>query len=167
MHTDIAQNLPKQIRQAKKDFWTSHVHEIVLTELDAYEFTWLHKANKLCARWSRYNSSGFLAFLKHEGSWKTTRCPQADWNQDLLDVMEEHLRTAFDTLCDKSSNILQEELVDISSDQLDGMRNSLKASLDTNQLSAFAEFFENIRRHEKEIEIALKHTCKAFGVELP
>ena len=140
--------------------------ETILTTIDLYESTWLTKAEKLCTRWSKSNGSGFLAFLKHEGAWKTSKIPQADWNQELLDVLEEHIRPAIDNLCDKSSIALQEELAQNVAEVFDQLRSDLRMTLDTNQHGAFAEFFENMQRHGKEVTIVLKRECKALAAEI-
>lgn len=164
---NITQNLPRSIGQAKKDFWSTQVFETVLTRIDQFESEWLEKVEKLCARWCKYNSSGFSSFLRHEGAWKTAKCPRGDWNQEMLDIMEDHLRPALDHLCDKSSMVLQEELTQNVSDILDQMGCELRAYLDTNQHTAFAEFFENVRGYGKDVEVTLKQVCKEFAAEIP
>jgi hypothetical protein len=163
---DDAQSLPKQIRQAKKDFWTTQVLETVIRQIDLHEAQWLDKAEKLCVKWSKYNPAGFHAFLRHQGSWKTVRCPRADWNQDLLDIAEEHLRPALDSLCDNGSKLLQEELAPNVVDLLEQMGSEVRTCLDSNQHGAFREFFENMQKYSKDVEVTLKLACKKFGSEV-
>ena len=81
-------------------------------------------------------------------------------------MLEEHLRPAIDNLCDKSSNALQEELAQNVADMFDQLRSDLRLTLDTNQHGAFAEFFENMQRHGKEVNVVLKQECKALAAEV-
>jgi hypothetical protein len=164
-YADNSQSLPKQICQARKNFWTTQVLETVLRQIDLHETQWLDKAEKLCTKWSKYNSAGFLAFLRHEGSWKTAKCPRADWNQDLLELAEVHLRPALDNLCDNGAKLLQEEMTQHVVDLLEQMGSDVRACLDSNQHGAFREFFENMQKYGKDVEVTLKLACKKFGSE--
>jgi len=165
-NADDAQNLPKQICQAKKGFWTTQVLEAVLRQIDLHEAQWLERAERLCTRWSKYNPAGFYAFPRREGSWKTAKCPRADWNQDLLGIAKEHLRPALDNLCDNGSKVLQDEMTQHVVDLLEQMGSDVGACLDSNQHGAFRDFLENMQKYGKDVEVTLKLACKKFGSEV-
>ncbi|KAF3038386.1 hypothetical protein E8E11_002072 [Didymella keratinophila] len=66
-------NLPKQIRQAKKDFWTTQVLETVLRQIDLHEAQWLEKAENFCIRWSKYNPAPSFGEVMEDGKAPTCR----------------------------------------------------------------------------------------------
>ncbi|KAF1922570.1 uncharacterized protein M421DRAFT_96727 [Didymella exigua CBS 183.55] len=94
------------------------------------------------------------------------KCPRADWNQDLLDIAEEYLRPVLDNLCDTESKALQEEMTQPVVDLLEQMGSDIRACLDSNQHGAFREYFENMQKYEKDIEVTLKLACKKYGSEV-
>lgn len=139
---------------------------MVLNQIDLCESEWLDRAEKLCSRWTTWNASGFSSFLNHEGAWQTTKCGKADWNQELIEAAEDLLRPALDNLCDKSSNHLQESLTQTFSDLLDEMRSNIRGLLDTNQHVAFRDFFENMQKQGKDVEVTLKQACKTLTSDI-
>ena len=149
-----------------KNFWSTQVLETVLSQINLYEAQWLDKAEKLCIRWYKYNPAGFYGFLRREGSWKTPKCPRADWKQDLFDIVEEHLRPALDNCCDSGSKVLQEEMTQCVVDLLEQTGSYVRACPDSNQHGAFRDFVENMQNYGKDVEAILNLACKKFESEV-
>ncbi|CAO2655790.1 Nn.00g045930.m01.CDS01 [Neocucurbitaria sp. VM-36] len=162
---DAQLGIPTQIRRAREDFHTRSVSSMLI-KINLLEPVWLGKSGRLCDRWAEFNACGYRSFLRHEGAWKTNACGSADWNKSLLRVAAKDLDPMFDELCDKGLNRLQLELSQTLSDIMDEMERQVKANIDVAQFPAFRDFFDNIRKQKKDIEMTIKQSTKKLASDL-
>lgn len=76
------------------------------------------------------------------------------------------LRPALDNLCENGSKVLQDEMTKHMVDILEQMGSDVRACLDSNQHGVLREFFDNVQKCGKDIEVILKLACKRFGTEV-
>ncbi|KAH6632985.1 hypothetical protein C7974DRAFT_452112 [Boeremia exigua] len=160
--------IPSQYRRARQEFWTSSV-ATVLSKIELSESAWLDKAAKLIARWTKpadWKPISFYTFLRHEGAWKTPSCGRADWNQELLALANESLRPDFDALCDIGLKSFRTERLQTLSETLYDMEKDIKSNLDSNQFGAFHDFFDNLGKQRRGVEIAIKEATATLETKL-
>lgn len=117
-------------------------------------------------KWTKWNPIGFCTFLRHEGTWWTASCGHADWNQELLAIIDEFLRPDLDALCDISLSSFRTERLQTLWETIYDMEKDFKSNLDNNQFGAFHDFFDNIGKQRRGIEVAIKEATTSLEANL-
>ncbi|KAJ4394985.1 hypothetical protein N0V91_011132 [Didymella pomorum] len=133
---------PNQIRQAKKDLWTIQVLETVLRQTGLPQLA---------------STPSFGA--RGRGRRPSARVPTG------IKIFLMLLRSALDNLCNNGSKVLQDEMTQHMVDVLEQMGSDVRACLDSNQHGVLREFFDNMQKCGKDIEVNLKLARKRVGTE--
>ncbi|KAL1594580.1 hypothetical protein SLS60_010341 [Paraconiothyrium brasiliense] len=123
----------------------------VIAKFNVAMATWLEAAKALCAKWYKYTSPGFTAFLKHQGKWKTPRCGKADWNQELMGSIRQELQPTFDAFRGEGCSAFRTEAILLVNELLENLEEKMKNDLDISQSVAFRPFFASFRDRRQEM----------------
>src|SRR4051812_31560006 len=93
------QEIRARVNRVAKKFRKASIR-LFVTELSAnaersLQWTFERSARRNCKEYSKMNAQSHRAFIRHNGSYKTKKAGQGDWNKDFLRPVKDGIDRAF------------------------------------------------------------------------
>ncbi|KAF1845146.1 uncharacterized protein K460DRAFT_416455 [Cucurbitaria berberidis CBS 394.84] len=134
------------------DSFAQFEFDLVYKTIAKNELKWINRGRRKCEKWSQLKPAGFTAVIRHCGTWGTKKCPQQNWNPELLSSVQEDLDPVFESLYNTKCDNLSTEISERVGEAVEKLNDALKVDPAASLSGAIEAFRNNLKERRNQID---------------